>query len=95
MLFDSNSEVNAIYPTFAKKLKLSIKPINIGAQKIDDITLDMYGIVFIAFLITDKVNQARFFEKTLLVVNVSLKIVFGIFFFILSNAKIDFLNRKL
>ena len=30
-LFDSNSEVNVIYPAFAKKLGLVVQTINVGA----------------------------------------------------------------
>ena len=38
-LFDSGSEVNTIYPTFAKELGLPIRLTNVEAQKIDGITL--------------------------------------------------------
>ena len=55
-LFDSGSEINAIYPAFAKKLGLSIKAIDIGVQKIDGTTLDIYGMVVAAFLVKDKAN---------------------------------------
>lgn len=53
---DSGSEVNIIYPIFAQKLRLSIRPIDVGAQKIDGITLDIYIMVVILFSLTDKVN---------------------------------------
>ena len=70
-LFDSGSEVNTIYLTFAK-----VRSTNVGAQKIDNITLDTYEIVIVVFLIKDKANQIKFFEKTFLVADVSPKIVF-------------------
>ena len=91
-LFDLSSEVNAIYSTFAKKLGFLIKPIDIGAEKIDGIMLDNYEMVITAFLVINKVNWVRFFEKTFLVTNVSLKVVFKMFFFNLSNADVDFLD---
>ena len=43
----------------------------------------------------NKTNWIRFFGKTFLVTNISLKVVFGMFFLTLSNADIDFLDREL
>ena len=94
-LFDSDSEVNAIYPTFAQKLALFIRPTDIGAQKIDSIKLNTYRMVVAAFLITDKVNQVSFFEKTFLVANISMKVVLLILFLTLSGTDIDFLDWEL
>ena len=94
-LFNSNSEFNAVYPTFAKKLGFPIRPIDVRAQKIDGTTLETFGIVVAAFSVTNKDNQVRFFKKTFLVANVSPKVVFGISFLTLSTANVDFLGRKL
>ena len=94
-LIDSKIEVNAIHPTFAKGLGLPIRLIEVGAQKIDGTTLDTYGIVVAAFLVTDKANQVRFFEETFLVANVSLKVVFGMLFLTLNSADVDFSDQKL
>ena len=55
-LFNLENEVNAIHPTFAKELGLSIRPIDVKAQKINDIMLDIYGMVVAAFLVTDGAN---------------------------------------
>ena len=57
--------------------------------------LDTYGMVVAAFLVTDKANQIRFFEKTFLVANISPEVVFGMFFLILSSANVDFLDWEL
>ena len=57
--------------------------------------LDTYGIFVAVFLVTDKVNQVRFFEKTFLVANIVPKIVFGIIFLILSGVDVDFLGWEL
>lgn len=92
VLFDLESEVNAIRLTSAKKLNLSIQPTNIKAQKIDNIILNTYKIVVIAFSVTDKVNSIKFFKQIFLIDNVSLEIVFEMLFFILNNANIDFLD---
>ena len=92
VLFDSKIEVNTIQPTFAKKLGFSIRSIDVKAWKIDGTMLDIYEIVVAVFLITDQANQIRFFEKTFLIGNIILKVIFGIFFFFLSDANIDFLD---
>ena len=86
---DSGNEVNAIYSTFAKNLGLPIRPIDVGARKIDGTTLDTYGMVVAAFSVTDKANQVKFFEKTFLVANVSPEVVFDMLFLTLSGADID------
>ena len=43
----------------------------------------------------DKANCIRFFEETFLVANISLEVVFLMFFLILSDVDIDFLDWKL
>ena len=55
-LLDSGSEVNAIYPTFAKEPGLFIRLTNVRAQKIDGSMLDIFEMVVIAFSVTDKAN---------------------------------------
>lgn len=52
-------------------------------------------MVVATFLRTDKANQVRFFEKTFLVPNVSLKKVFRMLFLNLNNADVDFVEQKL
>ena len=68
---------------------------DVGAQKIDGTTLDIYGMVIAAFSVTDKVNRVRFFKETFLVANVSPEVVFGILFLPLSGADVNFLGREL
>ena len=94
-LLDLGSKINAVYPIFTKKLGLSIRPIDVGAQKIDDSMLDTYGMVIAVFLMTDKANRVRFFKDTFLVANVGPEVVFWILFLILSSTNVDFLDRKL
>ena len=95
VLFDSSSEVNAIYPNFAKKLSLPIRPMDVRAQKIDGNMLDTFRMVVAAFSLTDKANQVKFFKETFLVASVGLEVVFGMLFLILSSSNVDFLGRKL
>lgn len=81
--------------TFAKKLSFLIKLTDIRVKKIDGTTLDTYKIVVTAFLVTNKENYVRFFQKIFLIANVSPKIIFRMFFFFLSDVNIDFLGQKL
>ena len=94
-LINSGSKVNAIHPFLAKQLGFSIRPIDIGAQKIDGTMLDTYKMVVATFSVVDKVNWVRFFEKIFLVANVSPEVVFGIAFLTLNNANVDFSGREL
>lgn len=57
--------------------------------------IDIYGIVIAALLVINKVNQIKFFKKIFLVINISLKVVFKMLFFILISANINFLKQKL
>ena len=52
-------------------------------------------MVVAAFLVTDKANQVKFFEKIFLVANVIPKVVFKMLFLTLSDANIDFLDWEL
>ena len=94
-LFNWDSEVNTIHPTFARKLEFLIRPTDVEAQKIDGITLNISEMIIAAFSVTDKANWVRLFEKIFLVANGSPEVVLGIPFLILSSADIDFLGWKL
>ena len=52
-------------------------------------------MIVVAFLVTDKANQVKFFEKTFLVANVSPEVIFEMLFLNLSGADVDFLDQKL
>ena len=52
-------------------------------------------MVVAAFSVTDQANRVRFFEETVLVANVSPDMVFGMLFFTLSGANVDFPKREL
>ena len=55
----------------------------------------MNGMVVAAFSVVDKANRVKFFEETFLVANVSPEVVFGMPFFTLSGADVDFSGREL
>lgn len=52
-------------------------------------------MVITSFLLDDKDKKFRFFEEIFLLANISIDIVFGIFFLILNNVQIDFNNQEL
>ena len=91
-LFNPKSEINTIYPIFAKELGFFIRLIDIGAWKINGTMLNTYKMVITAFLITKKINWIRSFEETFLLANVSLNVVLGMLFLTLSSINIDFLD---
>ena len=95
VLLDLGSEVNAMYPVFAKRLSLVVRATNVGAQKIDGTTLETYRIVVAAFSVTDQADRVRLFEETFLVANISPDMVFGMFFLTLSSVDIDFPKKEL
>ena len=94
-MVNSESEVNAIHPTFAKQLGLSIRTTDVGAQKIDGTILDTHGMVVAVFSVVDKANRVKVFEEIFLVANLSPEIVFGMPFLTLSDANVDFSGREL
>ena len=94
-LIGSGSEVNAIHPSFVKQLGPPIRPIDVGAQKIDGTTLDTHGMVVASFSVEDKANRVKFFEETFLVANVSPEGVLGMLFLTLSGTNVDFSVREL
>ena len=94
-LFDLGSEVNIMHPAFAEKLGLVVQTINVGAQKIDGTTLETYGMMVMAFSVTDQADKVRFFEEIFLVANVSPDVVLGMLFLTLNGVDIDFLKKKL
>ncbi len=78
VLLNSKSEVNAMSQAFTQQLGLKIRKTNVGAQKIDGTTLETYGMVVSTFSVSDKDGRERFFEKSLLLANVSPDFMFGL-----------------
>ena len=93
--FNLNSEINAIYLTFIKKLGFVIQSININIQKIDSIIFETYKMVIAVFLVINWADKIKFFEKTFLIANFSLNMIFKILFLTLNSRDINFLKRKL
>ena len=94
-LVDSGSEVNAMTPDYAAKLGLKVRKTDIGTQKIDSSTLEIFEMVLADFYLEDKLGRAQFFQKTFLLANISTEVVLGLPFLTLSNADVQFLEKKL
>lgn len=70
---------------FANKQGLISQATNISIQKIDGMLPETYSIVSARFLFQDSYRKTRFLEENFLFVDISIKIVFWIFFLSLSN----------
>lgn len=94
-LIYSDSEINIMYLAYIKKIELSIQNIDIGVQKINSSALAIFDMMIAAFLINNKDKKIQFFKEIFLLANVSLDIIFEMFFFTLSNANVKFLKQKI
>ena len=60
-MIDFRSKVNTMTPAYTTQLALKIQKTNIGAQKIDNSSLETYSIVIAAFQILNKLSYSWFF----------------------------------
>ena len=93
-LIDSGSEVNIMTPAYVKQLGLWTQKTDVGAQKIDGLSLATYRIVIAAFQVKDKLGRVWFFQETFLLVDTNMEVVLGIPFLTFSNADIQFAERE-
>ena len=84
-----------MHPAFAEKLAFMVQTSNVGTQKIDGNTLEIYGMIVMTLLVIDQADRIKFFEETFLVANISPDMVLERLFLTLSSADINFLKRKL
>ena len=94
-LLDFGSEVNAMTLAYAAHLGFKVRMTNVGAHKIDGSSLAIYGMVIAGFQVVDKLGCSWFFQKTFLLADISMKVVFDMFFLIFSNADVKFAEKKL
>ncbi len=94
-LLNSGSEVNIMSQAFSLKLGLKIWITNVMAQKIDGITLEIYGIVVSLFFMSNQNGKEKFFQKSFLLVNVKQDVVLEMLFLTMNNVDIDFQTRNL
>ena len=88
-------KINAMHPTYAKKLGLHTRKIDIGAQKIDGSHLDTFEMVIADCSVKNKLGRVQFFQETVLLAIIGLEVVLGMSFFTLSKANIRFAEREL
>ena len=94
-LLDSKSEVNAMISAYAAHLGLKVRVTNVGTQKIDGSSLTTYGIVIAAFQVVNKLGRSWFFQETFLLADISMEVVLEMPFLTLSNADVQFVEKKL
>ena len=94
-LLDSGSKVNAMSPTYAKRLGLKARNTNVGAQKIDGSAQETFGMVIADFQVEDKGGRPRFLQKTFLVADTKFEVVLKMLFLKISNANITFGEKTL
>ena len=87
-LIDSGSEVNAMSPAYTLKLDLKVYHTNVGAQKVDGFTLEIFEMVPHSFQVEDKLGKIWFFQKMFLLADISAEIVLDMLFLTLSNANV-------
>lgn len=87
-LINSGSEVNVIIPAYTLKLGFWARKPNVGAQKIDGSTFQLFKMILASFQIEDKLGKTQFFQETFLLADTSVKVILSICFLILSNANI-------
>ena len=94
-LLNNGSKINAMNPTFIRKLGFHIRMTNVGAQKINGSTLKTFRIVIADFQVEDKGGRPRFFQETFLVADTKFEVILGMLFLKISNKDITFGKRTL
>ena len=75
-------------PAYAKQLGLQVQKTDVGAQKMDGLLLQTFGMFITGFQIEDKLSRARFSQESFLLAESSMKVVLRMPFLIISNADI-------
>ena len=76
-LLDISSNVSAMSPAYAIKLGLKTWKTNIRAQKINDLALEIFGIVIADFQVEYKGDRSRFFQEIFLVTDTKFEVILG------------------
>lgn len=94
-MIDSGSEVNAIILAYAAKLDLKTCHTNVRAKKIDGFIFQIFEIFLASFQVENELGKTRFFQKTFLLANISVKMLLGMPFFTFSSRKALFAEKEL
>ena len=57
-LLNSGREINAMTPAYATHLALKVRVTNVGAQNIDESSLETHGMVIAAFQVVNKLGPS-------------------------------------
>lgn len=94
-LFDSNSKVKTINLAYTTSLGLKIWPTNVKAQKINNSSLQTFGIVQASFQVNNKLGRYWFFQQNFLITNINMALILDMPFLTFSNTNVLFAERKL
>ena len=75
-------------PAYAKQLGLQVQKTDVRVQKIDNSSLQTFGMFIAGFKVEDKLGRARFFQKSFLLAETSIEVVLRMLFLTFSNANI-------
>ena len=87
-LINSDCKVNAITLIYTAKLGLKVQKTDIDTQKINNTSLETYGMAITAFQIFNKLDQTWFSKEAFLLVDISMKMVFDITYLTFNNADV-------
>ena len=87
-MIDSSNKVNIRTLIYIANLDFKMQKTDINIQKINSSLSVTYDIVISVFQVFDKLVWSWFFQKTFLLADISIKIVFGIFLLTFNNANI-------
>lgn len=76
------------------KLSPTIQKANIGVQKIDNLSLEIYNMISIMFSLQNNLRKVWFFEKTFLLANTHIEVVLRISFLSFYNINIEFIELE-
>ena len=81
-------------PAYAAHIGLKVRVTDVGVQKIDKSSLNIYGMVIAIFHVVNKLGCFHFFQETFLLANISMEVVLGMPFLILTNANIQLAEKE-
>lgn len=80
---------------YSEKVDLILQSTNISNQKIHSSPLKTDRMVIAEFLIHDKLESARYFEETFLLIDTNLEMILMMSFLFLSNVNLQLGAKKL
>lgn len=87
-------KVNAMQQNVVRKLDLDICKTDNDVRKIDCSRLETFDMVIASFSMDEKNGKFTFFEKTFLLADIGMNIVFKMVFLILNNVKVNSSNQE-